>query len=152
MGNRGPLAKNPQGRPEKQAVPRTAGPQRDRGGGTPAVHQFAIALANGVTGHIAYLVKLVPQNPVSGAVFGLILLVVMFVYAIEKHASEGLCFKGMIMVCVPTFGLVLVGFKTGNARLSEMQDERARAIHAKPFHYPPQHDDGAIENPRGQQW
>ena len=93
MGNRGPLAKNPQGRPEKQAVPRTAGPQRDRGGGTPAVHQFqspangaphaswlettidgAIALANGVTGHIAYLVKLVPQNPVSGAVFGLILL------------------------------------------------------------------------------
>ena len=80
------------------------------------------------------------------------LLVVMFVYAIEKHASEGLCFKGMIMVCVPTFGLVLVGFKTGNARLSEMQDERARAIHAKPFHYPPQHDDGAIENPRGQQW
>jgi hypothetical protein len=154
MGSQGPLANRPESR-----KPKSQSGIRARGG----VHRPTLVtkkdlsryekLLNtviegisvfvyGAEGHVAYLLRQIPRDPTSGVVFVAILLVIMFVTGVRltDEKDKHFCLQCMLIVVTLGVGLVLISLKHGgdNGRLSEMQEDRAQAIQAKPFHYPPQ--------------
>ena len=96
----------------------------------------------GAEGHVAYLLRQVPRDPTSGVVFVAILLVIMFITGVHltDEKDKHFCLQCMLIVVTLGVGLVLISLRHGggNGRLSEMQEDRAHAIHPKPIHYPPQ--------------
>ncbi len=154
MGTQGPLANRPESRRPKSksgihAKPAVRRPtlvaKRDLGRYEKLLNTTIEGISVfvfGAAGHIAYLLRLIPRDPTSGVVFVAVLLVIMFVTGIELNdeRKQTFCIHSMMMIVPLGVGLVLISLKHGgaNGRLSEMQEDRAQAIQAKPFHYPPQ--------------
>ena len=154
MGSQGPLVNRPEGRrPKSQSGIRARGAvhrptlvaKKDLGRYEKLLNTVIEGISVfvfGAEGHVAYLLRQVPRDPTSGVVFVAILLVIMFITGVHltDEKDKHFCLQCMLIVVLLGVGLVLISLKHGggNGRLSEMHEDRAHAIHPKPFHYPPQ--------------
>jgi hypothetical protein len=89
----------------------------------------------GVVGHL--MTRAIPETPTKGLPFVAVLAILTLIIGNREAHAEPLCFGCLGLLGVVAVCLVIIAVKNPgtDARLSQMQDERASAIKVKPLQY-----------------